>query len=317
MKGRPDFRINIAHWWIDQSRGIKIVVMALFVIAVVLCIGAVLIAGMSLLPSSAPTDTPAPTAASSTTAALATSTVVPTPKPTDTPAPTETPTLPPTETPTLEPTPEPTATATATPPSDAQGDVGDYGSGEPVEEPPAGVDIRVASPGSDLRVALQPGEGTPAELAEWATEGEALLWIALHEPVPDPPVRYLEWLFALDLDGDLETGRQPGAARINPDLGMEVAIGVYYSPASEEYAAYFLVWDPEQGVLAPQVGPVRFTLDESRTLIGLALSLETLTQTVTQTADVTVALEAVKGRAAALSDVEGQRMIDFYPDRPD
>jgi hypothetical protein len=195
--------------------------------------------------------------------------------------------------------------------------VGDYGSGEPVEEPPAGVDIRVASPGLDLRVALQPGEGTPAELAEWVAEGEALLWIALHEPIPDPPTRYVEWLFALDLDGDLETGRQAGVARINPDLGMEAAIGMYYNPANEQYAAYFLVWDPEQGGLIPKLGPVRFTLDESRTLIGLALSLETLTQTVAQTTGVTVAPEAVRGRAAALSDVGGQRVIDFYPDRPE
>jgi len=273
---------------------------------------------MSLVPDSTPSDTPAPTETTSATAAPATPTVAaPTPEPTDTPPPTDTPTLPPTETPTPEPTPEPTSTPTLAPPPDPQGDVGVYGSGEPAEDPPAGLDIRAASPDSDLRVAFQPGEGAPAELAEWVAEGEILLWIALHEPIPEPPTQYTEWLFALDLDGDLETGRPPGVARINPDLGMEVAIGVYYNPSSEEYMAYLLVWDPDQGGLTPQVGPVRFALDESRTLIGLAMSLETLTQTVAQVADVTVAPQAVKGRAAALADVAGLRVIDFYPDRPE
>jgi hypothetical protein len=311
MRGKPTSRISFAHWWIKQNNRVKLIVMALFVLAVALCVGAILLAGMSLLPSSTPTDTPLPTA-TPTTAAPATFTAA-APMPTDTPAPTETPTVPPTETPTLEPT----STSTPTPLPDPQGDVGAYASGEPVEEPPAGVDISAASPDPDLRVALQPGEGTPAELVEWVAEGEVLLWIALYEPIPDPPTQYMEWLFALDLDGDLETGRQPGTARINPDLGMEAAIGVYYNLSGERYAAYLLVWDPEQGVLTPQVGPVRFTLDESHTLIGLALSLETLTQAVAQTADVTVVPEAVKGRAAALSDVAGLRVIDFYPDRPE
>ncbi len=318
MRRKPTIRINFAHWWIDQSSRVKFIVMILFVLAVALCGGVMLIVGMSLLPSSTDTDTPAPTVAASTIAAPATATVAAlTPKPTNTPAPTETPTVPPAETPTLEPTLEPTSTPTPTPLADPQGDVGVYGSGEPVEDSPAGVDIRAASPGSDLRVALQPGEETPTELAEWVAEGEILLWIALHEPVPDPPTQYMEWLFALDLDGDLATGRQPGAARINPDLGMEAAIGAYYNLSNQDYAAYLLVWDPEQGGLTPQLGPVRFTLDESRTLIGLALSLETLTQAVAQTAGVTVAPEAVKGRAAALADVAGLRVIDFYPDRPE
>jgi hypothetical protein len=317
MRGKPNRRISFAHWWIEQNSRVRFIVMALFVLAIVLCGVGILIAGMSLMPDSTPSDTPTPTLEPTTVAPTTPTAPASTPEPTDTPGPTETPTIPPTETPTLEPTPEPTSTPTPTPPPDPQGDVGVYGSGEPVEDPPAGLDIRAASPDSDLRVALQPGEGAPSELAEWVAEGEILLWIALHEPIPDPPTQYTEWLFALDLDGDLETGRPPGVARINPDLGMEAAIGVYYNPSSEGYMAYLLVWDPEQGGLTPQVGSVRFTLDESRTLLGLAMPLETLTQTVAQIADVTVAPEAVKGRAAALSDVAGLRVIDFYPDRPD
>ena len=231
----------------------------------------------------------------------------PTPPPTPIPSPTPTPS------PTATPTPEPTAIPSA----DPQGDVGAYETGSPVEAVPAGVDIRAASVGPDLRVVLQPTEDVPAELAIWAAEDEVLLWIALYDPVPDPPEVYTDWLFALDVDGDIETGRPAGSARINPDLGAEVAVGVSYNPATGEYEPYLLVWNQAQGDWAAGPDEVRFYLDESRTLVGLALPLETLTQTVAQTSDVTLAPEAVKGRAAVLSYAEEQGVIDFYPDRPE
>lgn len=229
-----------------------------------------------------------------------------TPIPTHTPMPSPTPT-------TTAPTPEPTMPSSG----DAQGDVGAYESGAPVEGVPAGVDIQAASVGADLRVDLQSTEGVPAELAGWAAEDEALLWISLYEPVPDPPDVYTDWIFALDLDGDVATGRPAGSARINPDLGTEVAIGVSYNPASGEFEPYFLVWDPAQDGWEEVPDVVRFYIGESRTLIGLALPLETLTQNVAQTAGVTLVPEAVKGRAAVLSYVGEQGVIDFYPNRPE
>ena len=217
-----------------------------------------------------------------------------------------------TPTPTLTPTPKAAVTRTV----DRQGDVGTYASGAPAEAPPAGVDIRVASVGPDLQVVLQPTEGVPAELAGWAAEGEILLWIVLYDPIPDPPP-YTEWLFVLDLDGNVDTGRPRGVVRINPDLGYEAAIGVSYTPASGEYEPYFLVWDLERKSLVPGPDVPRFTIDESRTLVGLALSLETLEQTVTETTSVALVPEAVKGRAAVLSYAGEERVIDFYPDLPD
>jgi hypothetical protein len=126
----------------------------------------------------------------------------------------------------------------------------------------------------------------------------------------------MDWLFALDLDGNSATGRPVGAARINPDFGDEAVIGVLYDPATATYAPYFLVWNPAQGAWTDGPDVPRFTLGESRTLIGLALPLETLTQAVAQTSGVTVAPDAVRGRAAVLSFVGGQAVIDFYPDRP-
>lgn len=234
-----------------------------------------------------------------------------------TPTPTSTPTPMPSPTPTAPPTAAPMPEATAPPPADPQGDVGAYDTGVPVEAPPAGVDIRTASVGPNLRITLQPTEGTPAELVAWAAEDEALLWIALYEPAPDPPEVYTEWLLALDLDGDVETGRPADSARINPDLGTEAAVGVSYDVGSGKYEPYLLVWDPAQDIWADGPDVVRFYLDETHTLIGLALPLETLTQTVAQVTGVTLAAEAVQGRAAALSYAGEQAVIDFYPDRPE
>ncbi|KPL21199.1 MAG: hypothetical protein AMJ93_10180 [Anaerolineae bacterium SM23_84] len=179
------------------------------------------------------------------------------------------------------------------------------------------MDIRTASVGADLRVALWPTEGVSAELAGLATEDEVLLWISFYEPIPDPPAMFTDWVFVLDLDGDVTTGRPVGTVRINPDLGYEVAVGVSYNSASGEYEPYFLVWDPAGSTLVLQPDVPRFTLNEARTLIGLALPLETLTENVEQTAGVTLVTGEVRGRAAAQSYVGESNVVDFCPDRPD
>jgi hypothetical protein len=233
-----------------------------------------------------------------------------TPTPTVTPSPTPAPTA----TPAVTPTPEP---PTPVPAADPQGDVGLYQTGGAVEGVPAGMDIRAASVTADLRVELQPTEGVPAELVGWAAEGEVLLWLSLHEPVPTPPAVFTDWLFALDLDGDTTTGRPAGASRINPDLGTEAALGVSYNPANGQYEPYLWVWDAAQEDWTEEPDMARFTMDSARTLIGLAVPLETLAQTVAQMSGVTVAPEAVEGRAAVLSYVGEQGVIDFYPNLPE
>jgi len=236
-----------------------------------------------------------------------------TPTPTSTPLPT----LPPTVTP--EPTvAEPTATATASSSSpDPQGDIATYEDGAAVESPPAGVDIAAASVDPDLGIAFQPSEDPPAELAGWSEEGEAFFWISLHEAVPDPPLSTMNWLFVIDTDGDTETGRAIGSRRINPDLGDEVAVGVSYNANTEAYEPYALVWDTEDEAWA--TGPeVRYTLGESRTALGLGLSLEALEEAIVQAGAAPLAPEAAKGRAAAETYLaDGTRVIDFYPNLPE
>jgi hypothetical protein len=312
-----------------RARTALIVLCGLGIVA--LCIGLALATGASLMALLRPTPTIAPSATTAT--AVAEATVAPTapgtlpPSETGTVLPTPTPTAVPTQapaadaTPSAAPPPESSPTPPPgpcpTPPPDSQGDVGTYADGASVDGVPAGVDISGASAAGDLRIVLQPTEGVPEPLVGWATDEEIFMWISLYEPVPDPPTVYTEWLFALDLDGDTGTGRPVDSARVNPDLGMEVAVVAYYDPAEGEYVPYYLVWDPNQGGWADGPGQVRFTVSQDRTLVGLAVPLETLSQTVAQITNVTVAPEAVKGRAAVVSQAAGQRVIDFYPDRPD
>lgn len=297
--GKPSIRVTIAEWWYELDQRAKLVLTAVFVlILIALCA----LAAFSVIRLVLPKQEPTPTATLTPTKAPVTPTATPTLAPTPTPAPTLAPTVQP------SPTPQPT---------DAEGDVGTYDTGDPVEDAPAGVDIGVASIAPDMRVALQPGDEIPAAFADWVAEGEVLLWIALNAPVPDPPEVYIEWLFVLDMDGDVETGRPAGSARVNPDLGMEVALGAFYDVGSGQPGTYFLVWDRAQQALVRQTAGLRFTLDDSRTLVGLALPLETLTQAVQDTSGVTTAPEAIKGRAAALARVGAGRVIDFYPDRPE
>ena len=225
----------------------------------------------------------------------------------------------PTATPRPSPTPAPTATPTPEPgailPVDAQGDVGTYDSGAPVAGAPAGVDISAASIAPDLRIALQPAE-VPGALAGWAQPGEVVLWIALYEPIPNPPAVYMDWIFALDVDGNTATGRAPGSFRINPDLGDDAVVGVSYDTTSGLYEPYFYVWSASQRQLVAGTGTVRYFIDSTRTLVALALPLDALTQSVAQGSGATVVPEAVRGRAAAVSFAGAQRVIDFYPDRP-
>lgn len=238
-----------------------------------------------------------------------------------TPAPTLMPTAVVTSTP-IPATPGPTDTAipeaTVSPAgADARGDVGSYETGAPVADVPPGVDIREASPGSDLRINLQPSLGVPESLAGWPDEDEILLWISLYEPISSPPTAYTDWLFAIDADGDVATGRPAGSARINPDIGDDAVLGVTYDAATGEYDPYLLVWDAAQEQWIVGSEPPRYIIGETGTVIALAMPLETLAQTLSETSDVTLLPDGAMARASVLSYVGEQRVIDFYPDRPE
>ncbi len=239
-----------------------------------------------------------------------------TPTPTATPLPTVPPTTMPEPTAPAA-TPEPTAPTASSANPDPQGDIGVYDTGAPIESPPAGADIAAASISPDSKISLQPTEDVPEELADWSEEGETFFWMSLYDAIPDPPLGYMNWLFVIDTDGNSETGRPVGSARINPDLGDEVALGVSFNANTGAYESYALVWDAENEAWAN--GPeVRYTFAESRTVVGLALSSEALEEAIAQADAAPVAPDAAKGRAAAETYLaDGTRVIDFYPNLPE
>ncbi len=227
-----------------------------------------------------------------------------------------------TPTPTATPTPTPTPistvapTATPAPSPDPQGDVAMYSGGAATAQTFAGIDMRNASIQPDGRVSFNTLE-LPPELAAWAAPDEVVLWIALYDAIPEAPPVYTEWVFVLDLDGNAATGRPAGSRPINPDLGDEVALAVFYDPALGSYDTYLLVWNAAQAdwVNGPDV--VRTYGNESRMLVGLGVPLETLRSEVARLSGVTVAAEAVRGRAATIAYAGAGSetwVADFYPD---
>jgi hypothetical protein len=294
MKG-PASRVDIAGWWYELDQRVKIgLTVVLGVVVIILCIAAILLARAFFPPQSAePTETATSAPSVVPTESLPTST----PEPTVAPEPTEV------------PTPEPTQPAFL---PDAQGDAVIYETGDPADETPAGVDIRVASIGDDLEVTLGIPAEVPDGLADLATEGNVLLWLELYEPIPESPEEKLEWLFVLDMDDNTETGRPAGQRPINPDLGYEAAIGL--TDENGTYSPYILIWQAGSWVAGPQAD---YLVDETGTLIGLAVSREELIAQVSELSGVETVPDDVKGRLAALAGTGTNRIADFYPDLPE
>jgi len=226
-----------------------------------------------------------------------------------------------TPTPLLLPTPTTTPAPTSTPPptpiaaADSQGDLVTYTGGAVAAQPPPGVDIRNASVAADRHVELATAQELPGQLAQWAQQGETILWIALYEPIPEVPPAYTEWLFVLDVDGNTSTGRPAGSRPINPDLGDEVAVAMFYDPTTETFDTYLLIWDPEMEDWQRAEG-TRHSISEDRMLVGLALPLEALQQQVAEISGVTLVPDAVLGRAGAVAYIDPEAVLDFYPERP-
>ena len=98
-------------------------------------------------------------------------------------------------------------------------------------------------------------------------------------------------------------------------MGYEAAVSLSYNPDNEEYSTYYAIWDDETGGWITS-SEVRYYIDDSGTLIGLAVSREALTDAIAEASGTTVVSDAVLGRAAALSGQGAERIADFYPDLP-
>jgi len=220
----------------------------------------------------------------------------------------------PTTTP-LPPTPAPTATPTpggvVLAPDDPQGDVRTAAGGVPAAVP-VGVDIRSASVASDLSVVLQPSAAdVPEGLAGFAGEGDVLVWIQLYEALPAVSTADIDWIFALDLDGSATSGRPAGSSQTGIDAGLWDDAVLALDGDASGYSTYFLYWDAGSNVYQVGANEVRYRIDDSRTLIGLAIPYDTLARSVA----LTIVPGAAKGRAGAVVYSQGVvDMVDLHPE---
>ncbi len=213
-----------------------------------------------------------------------------------------TPTPPPTPTPIPTPTPTPTPPPTPIPEADPAGDLFVYNTGAAASAPFDGLDIRNSAFAADSRLLTA---GLPSELAGWAQEGETVLWMALHTPIPEGmPVR-ADWFFVLDLDGNPGTGRPPGTRPVNQGLGDEVAVGLYYDPTDGAFHSYLLLWNAARRDF-DDGGEPRYWLSPDRTLVALAVPGDVLGARG-------FVPEAARGRAATIAYTTPNIVADFYP----
>jgi hypothetical protein len=149
-------------------------------------------------------------------------------------------------------------------------------------------------------------------------EGENLvLWTTLHASVPLTPTQLAYWLFALDTDADLATGRPVGDGAVNPDLGAEVTVGVYSDPANDvRFAPYLLVWDAELGDMAREPFPMTVAFTPDRKTVILVLPRDPLAELIGTRAGAEADWELLRGRAATLAGTESGLVVDFCPDLP-
>lgn len=210
--------------------------------------------------------------------------------------------------PTAAPTATPTSGAVVSLPDDAQDDVATFDGGAPTVAVPVGMDLRSASVGEQLSVVLQPTAGVPEALAGFAGADDVLVWIVLHDPLPDTPTQDLDWVFVLDLDGNQATGRLPGQSVTGLDAGLGDEVVLALRSRGGTYEPYWLIWSAGQQNYVERTDTIRSRFGDSNTLIGLAVPLETLAQA----AGVTPVPGAAKGRAGTIS--YSLQLVDLYPE---
>ncbi len=209
-------------------------------------------------------------------------------------------------------------TLVPTPPPDPANDEAWLVGGEAVDAPPAGVDIAGCNVNTDTLVHL--GLTVPLTV-EVVTDTEQLhIWLTLREPVPAGRDLTYHFLVALDLDGDPDTGRPPGAGYINPELGAEVGAGVFLYP-NGELEPYLFIWDTTRGDWASEAATpdiVQATLNESCDTIVFTFPLEKLSAAVEELSGVTLTPGNLKGRTAVIANSTTEpAVVDFCPDLPE
>lgn len=241
-----------------------------------------------------------------------------------TPVPTATLTMTPIGPTPVEPTPVPPTTVSTRTPSpsslflfDDVGDLVSFDTLAPVASAPPGTDIRaVCFNGGRQLVRTIPGE-LAGEISDWNTEENLILWLTFHEPVPTASDMERYWIFALDTDNNTATGRPVGEGIINPDIGVEVTIGVYSNPAADiELAPYALVWNARLVTSEPQILDLEAHLSAARGALFIRVPVASLTETIRTLSEVESDWDQAVGRALATATTGEGVVADFAPERP-
>ncbi|MGC9356808.1 MAG: hypothetical protein ACP5GX_03030 [Anaerolineae bacterium] len=200
--------------------------------------------------------------------------------------------------------------------TDLQGDLLDYETLVPVTLTVPEADIQTTCFDAESHLV----DTLPPEIAEQIAGGREdslVLWTTLHAPVPITPTRLSYWLFALDTDADLDTGRPVGDGAINPDLGAELTAGIYSDPGSGiQFQPYLLVWDAAEGDMVRHAFAAELAFTPDRRTIILALPREPLNEVLVEVAQVVPRWEGIVGRAATLASSELGLVVDFCPNLP-
>ena len=247
------------------------------------------------------------------------------PNPTETAIPIQTTTVPTTAStvtpasPTHSPSPAPTQTSTSasTVFLDAAGDLVSFDTLEPVAIAPPGTDIRAACFNSEGQLMRAIPDELAGEVSDWDTEENLVLWLTFHEPVPTVPDVERYWIFALDVDGNTATGRPVDEGKINPDIGVEVTIGVHSNPAAGiELAPYIMVWNTRLVTSEPLTLELEARLSTARDALFVRVPADLLAEIVRSFSEVEPNWDQTSGRALATATTSEGTVADFAPERP-
>jgi hypothetical protein len=226
----------------------------------------------------------------------------------------------PSESPTITPsqvTPEPTTISTSVPMSgpDPENDLFDYTTLAPIDDAPLGSDILLACFDADLQLVRTVPPELAGEVGDWNLEENLVLWITLHEPVPQSIDTSISWLFALDTDDDPTTGRPLNTGVINPDIGSEVTVGVRLDQTGEVYP-YIYTWNAATGNSDLTDTGLEARFSTARDAVFIRVPMATLTTLITSSSQTEPNWDSVVGRAAILVVLDDGPAIDFFPERP-
>jgi hypothetical protein len=229
------------------------------------------------------------------------------------------PTVTPTASTPSSPSPAPTQTSASASMVffDAVGDLVSFDTLEAVAIAPPGTDIRAACFSSERQLMRTVPEELASEISDWNAEENLVLWLTFHEPVPMVPDMERYWIFALDTDGNTATGRPIDEGKINPDIGVEVTIGVHSNPtAGIELSPYMMIWNTRLATSELVAMELDARLSTTRDALFVRIPEKQLAETIRAVSGVEPNWNQAVGRALATATTNEGTVADFAPERP-